>query len=684
MTQFSPQVGRVSNLMLTRLTLSQLGRTQAGMFRAQTQLSTGQAINRPSDDAVKAAAINVLDQRLELGAQRLRNLDHAESSLNMLDGALSELHDLILEAKTIASAQVNFASNPSERKNEALVVDSLIQTVFTTANRESPVGHMFGGSLTAVPPVRSELGGYRFVGVSGSVVTDLGLGTAVPLTLSPSHPVGGVSARKMGSVDLNPPLTRETRLSDLRGARGLGVDRSAVEFSFDGGERVRVDLSHADTIGDIADALQHAIRQYEAEHGVTILSGDGVSVTESSLRIEVVPGQGSEGDPVLSFFDPAGSTTAEDLGLAGSTATGFSQSETEGVDLDPKLTWLSPIGLVGDEPLGAIRLNNAGRSVEIDLSQAQTLQDVRNLIEGANLGVRVEINESATGINVVNELAAGSNHAMSIEEVEGNGLTATRLGIRTFARETRIADFNDGRGVSIITGSVDPVTGAAAPDKDVDFTIMLGDGRTIDVDLRNQDIVNVGTLIDRINEVASEAGINVPGEFSAGLLDGRNGLALTQSASLGGQITIEARNGSPAAFELGLMDGTYDAGSATFVSEDRARVRVDNLFTHLIDLHDALLADDTVGITLAGERLEASVLNVVQSRALVGGYARRVTDATARQEDRMVVDEQARSDLRDLDFAEAAVRFNLLQTQLQAGLQTAALLNGRTLLDFLG
>ena len=40
--------------------------------------------------------------------------------------------------------------------------------------------------------------------------------------------------------------------------------------------------------------------------------------------------------------------------------------------------------------------------------------------------------------------------------------------------------------------------------------------------------------------------------------------------------------------------------------------------------------------------------------------------------------------MRDLDFAEAAVRLNLLQTQLMASLQTTAMMGSRTLLDFLG
>src|SRR6185295_6058173 len=97
-----------------------------------------------------------------------------------------------------------------------------------------------------------------------------------------------------------------------------------------------------------------------------------------------------------------------------------------------------------------------------------------------------------------------------------------------------------------------------------------------------------------------------------------------------------------------------------------------NLFTQMLDLRDALAANDTSGITLAGERLEQSVGRVAEARALVGGYTQRAQDAAAKQQDRDTLDQKTRSDLRDLDYAEAATRFSALQTQLSASMQVTA------------
>ena len=148
-------------------------------------------------------------------------------------------------------------------------------------------------------------------------------------------------------------------------------------------------------------------------------------------------------------------------------------------------------------------------------------------------------------------------------------------------------------------------------------------------------------------------------------------------------IKVEKENNSNAAEDLGVLNGTYSGASASFVAQDRAKVRVDNLFTRLIDLRDALNANDTVGITRAGEDLQSVINIVAQTRGEVGGYGKTVSFATTVEEDRNTVDTKVRSELQDVDFTDAATRYSMLQTQLNAGLQVTGRIQARTLLDFL-
>jgi len=673
-------INRTTSLLSSRLSLGHIGRSSTALLRVQEQISTGRAILRPSDDSVKSATIGALDDRIERSSQITRNLSHAEASLGVLDSALEEASTLALEARSIASDQVNLTASSSERAQQATVIDQMLRSLFDVANRTSVAGHIFGGSVTTQSPVVAFNGGYRFRAEGRGLTTDLGVATNVPITLGQGNPIVSSSTRVRGTVDLNPNLTGETRLQDVRGGRGLGVRTGSIEFSFNAGGRVAVDLTTSDTVQDVADQIEGAIRAYEADEGVSVLGAGGVSVGADGLSIDV--GSGS-----LAFFEVASGVTASDLGLTGGS---FRPGNASAGGLDARLSWTAPVssltGVTG--ALGSLSISNLGRAATIDLSTASTLQDVRNAIEAAGVGVRVVINDAGTGIDILNDASGPSSGALSIAETASGNLTATRLGIRSMIADTRIDDFNFGRGVSVVDGVTNPVTGAIDRSLNTDLRIRLGDSANsvIDIDLRPQDMITVQTVVDRINsEAASQlAALGLPpSALSASLSSTSNGLALTQDPSFVAAIRVESRNNSGAVEQLGLSEGVFDSASATFTGSDRAKVRIESLFTHLMDLRDALRGNDVVGIGLAGSALETSISSVTESRGLVGSYAQRIESATESEEDRRTLDVTVRSSLRDTDYSEAATRFSLLQTQLEASIRVTSLSSTLSLLDFI-
>lgn len=687
MTSIPSNASRVPNLLAGRIALSNLTRTNARMLTLQSQLATGREILRPSDDAVRATLIGVLDDRLERSVQVRRNLSHAQASLGVLDSALDEANQAALQAKSIGLDQSQLTSSASERAAQAIVVDELIRGLLNVANRQSVAGYAFGGSVTSIAPFVEHLGAVRYVGQGPGLITDLGSSSGVPITLGAGNPLAAIAARVRGSADLDPRLTPDTRLSDLAGARGLGVAPGPVEFSFDSGPRIAIELDGSDTIGDVVARISAALRAYETDNNVTILGPGGVTLGASGISIDVAAGPP---DPVLRFFDAGSASAAADLGLAADPPLLFDAGNSTGLDVAPRLTWRTPVASLGaiTAPLGRIRINNAGQSAIVDLSGAQTLQDIRTAVEGASLGVRVQINAAGTGIDVLNDLSASSKNSLSIEEVSGGNLTATRLGIRSFSAATRIADFNFGRGVSIIDGVTDPLTGLPDPSLNTDLRITLGDpaGTTIDIDLRPQDMATVQTVLDRLNSQIADAltAAGLPTDsLVAGLSASGNGIRLVQDSAFTSPIRIGMLNNSGAADQLGLLAGSYDASSATFAGTDRAKVRVDSLFSDLYDLAAALRADDPSGIRIATQSIEGSISGLIEARGMVGGFARRVETSDVREQDRATLDEQVRSELRDADFAKAASEFALLQSQLQAGLQSAAAAHRLSILDFL-
>ena len=692
MSSIPSGLGRIPDLLRSQVSLANLTRTNLELFRMTTQLSTGRAINRPSDDSVKAATIIELNERLARASQLGRNLDAADSTLSSMDAALGEATDLILQAKSIASSQLNIGSSAEERAGQAVVIDSIIQGLYQIVNRETTLGHIFGGSEPGQQPMETFLGGYRYLARGRGISTDLDIGGFLPVTLGGTTVLGSPSARVKGTVDLDPALTTGTLLNDLDGARGLGVSLGEITFSYDGGTAQSVDLTGAGTVEDVIARLTAAIRAYEEDADVAILGDNGIGVEGESITIDIAD-EGGAG-ATLVFNDVGTGTAALDLGLNDADGTTeFSAASDAGLGVGPRLTWLTPVaaldGLEG-QTLGQLQLRAHGVTRVVDLSEAETLEDISNLIEASGLGVRVEINDQGSGINVLNEVAGALDSAMAIEEIEDGGETATLLGIRSLSADTLLADFNDGRGVGIVSGAVDPDTGDPDPERDIDFTVMLGNGVALDINLSPQHMTNVGTLLDAINFQAelqlSDLGLPTT-LFQAELSETTNGIVFRQDTDYPGvddAMVIEPRNNSPAAWQLGLMEGEMSDDASTLTSEDRAKVRPANLFSYLIDLRDSLANNDTSGITLAGENLESSVDRFAQTRALVGGYATRVSRERQALEDRDVLDRTVLSQVQDADFAQVASRIALLQTQLQAGLQTAAATASLSLLDFLG
>jgi flagellin-like hook-associated protein FlgL len=682
MASIPPNLTRVPNILSSKVFLSNINRNGVSLARVQEQIATGRAIIRASDDIVKASTIGVLDDRLEITDQLKRNLDHARSSLNVLDNTFDEALGVAQEARDISSDQANLTSSPAERAAQATVIDQMLVAMMNIANREGVAGYLLGGTTSTIAPVQGFYNYFRYSGQGNGLTTDTGQASAVPITVGGSA-IARASSRVRADVDLNPSLTRDTRLTDVRGGRALGVSLGPIELSINSGTRIRVETTGSDTIGDVLDRVQNAIRAYETETGTTVLGPGGVRTNGGAISFDLA------GANTVQVFDIGTGITGRDLGLVTEPVTVYNASAPDGLDLNPKITLRTELSALQGVtlPLGRIRVANAGRAAVVDLTNAQTVQDVKNAIEGSNLGLRVDINASGTALDVLTEVASGSQNSMSIGEYLG-GDTAARLGIRSFGATTRVSDMNFGRGVEVVDGQSPPAGGQVNVDLNADFAITLGNGAQtrIVIDLRPTDLTTVQNVVDVINnQIQTQlAAAGVAGTaLVAGLASDGNGITLRQDPSFANRVTVLPENNSRAAEQLGLFNGTWDATTGTLQGEDRAKVRSESLFSALVDLREALRANDVSGIALAGEQLGSLGDELAETRGLVGSFQQRVDSALTRETDRSVLDEATRSSLRDLDLAEAATRYSLLQTQYQAGLQTTAAAQRLSLLDFL-
>lgn len=664
--------GRVPTLLSAQLQLGQLTRTSSELLSLNGQLASGIRLERPSADPIAAALVGGLDASLERDEQRSRNLSRARGLMNDLDTSLSQISALVTEARQVSLEQTGVTSDAETRAATSEVISQQLTSLLASVNREFDGVYYFGGSEVGAPPVESFFGGFRYVGDLDGMFTDLGPEIDFPVTLGGEEAVGSLSQRVEGDVDLDPLLTDGTFVRDLRGVMS-GRSLGTLEIGIPTGvpATVQVDLSEAETVGDVRDAIESAVRQADAGAFGAAAWGAGVTLAGDRLNFNLAAGV------TLSFVDGPVGQTAQALGLDGPTFDNVTTANpAPGAGLDPMVTDRTLLGDMNPAAAlvyGDIRIENGGRVGTVTTAAGMTVGEFKEAVRRLDLGVRLDVGSDGESLTLVNEV---SGMAMSVSDT-GTG-TATSLGIRTLTATTPLSVFNRGRGVEIADGEVDPTTGLPDPDRNVDFEVVLSDGATsFQVDLVPADLADVGTLLAKIN--AESGGV---GGFTATLAADRNAIVFTDTLGGGQAVEVNKLNGF-AAEDLGLLDGTVGPGNE-LISEDRSEVRVESLFSTLVDLRRALDDNDERGITFASAQLETDLDRVTRARSLVGSRAARVDDQEVRLGEIRLADQSVRSELRDLDFTEAATRLNLLTTQLEAGYRVSSLTQNLSLINFLG
>ena len=652
----NPIASRVPTLLAGRLMGSSIAQTQRQMLDLQLGFASGSRLQRGSDDPRATRAIQLLQSSMVRRDQRLNAISWGEAVLGRVDSSLSSLTDLVTEARALAVGQSDDSADSDSRAAQAVVVSSMIDQLFAEANAEWQGLHIFGGQNGGQRPFSSFLGGVRYLGSGEGLVNDNGLG--LPITLSGDEAFGAVSARVEGQVDLNPGLSEGVYLEDLGGVDGQGVSGGVVELTV-GSNTAEVDLTGAATVGEALDRLQAGLDTI-APGSTVATDGSGFSFTVAGADDLVVAGVAGD--------------IGSGLGLEGTFVAG---TTTTGGDTQPKLLGRTRIadleGLTG--ALGSIRLENGGNIQTLDLSGAETITDLQNLIDSADLGIRLDVEQNGT-LSMFNEV---SGTWMSVGEDGGD--TATLLGLRSMGLDTPLSVFNDGDGVPIRSGSVDPETGLPDPTADVDFTISLADGRSFEVDLSGAQ--TVGDVLAALEAAAGAATPPIgPAEFTAELATTGNGIVLTDnSGGVTGTFTVTPANGSRAAEALGLL---APVSGNVISGEDRSMVAVESLFTHLKALEKALLQNDNWSIERAAIDLQDDLDRLIDVRGAAGARGERLLLAKDRESELSIMEASLLGEARDLDLTDAALQLTNLEQQLQATLAVTARMQQLTLLNWLG
>lgn len=369
---------------------------------------------------------------------------------------------------------------------------------------------------------------------TGTVAEDLGItGTAAGGVITGSRLISGL---------------RDTLVSSLNGGRGFDELTSIDIVDRAGNPGVNVDLSAAETLSDIVDAINDSGANVTAAINS---SRNGITITDTS---------GGSGNLSISSSD----TTAAALGIEVDDAVGSVNSGSLNRQVVSESTLLEDFNGGKGVRLGDFRItdsagNQAAVSLDTTNAEAETIGDVIDKINALSIEVEARINDTGDGI-LITDLAGGSGK-LTIADTDGDNAAAD-LRIATAADDT-----NDG-GQQIIDGRTSfevDLSSLEIPDsialgslnggsgiKLGIFEVTTADGKSFNVQLNKsgEEAYTVQDVIDKINDAATAAGA----ELVASLNNAGNGIQLVDSSIGNKTLAVRDLGSGTAAAELKLTN----------------------------------------------------------------------------------------------------------------------------------
>ena len=388
-------------------------------------------------------------------------------------------------------------------------------------------------------------------------------------------------------------LTEDMDLDLLGDGNGVHVDRVSKDISYQ--------LRDGITSGEI-DLSPIIVGGSDVDTETTL--GEIIAVINAAepgkLRAEIAPDgdrliltdmtTGSDTFQVSSIND---STIVEDLGLTGPSEDGVITGRR--IIAGARTVLISSLnGGNGPGQLGTLELTDrGGASDTVDLSAADTLEEVIDLINSADVGIAAAVNEARNGIQLVdttgasasNLIVANADQTATAEKlriaVDADVTTAGSgdMHLQIISYNTRLEDLNGGAGVT--RGKIE---------------IVDSRGVQSTLDLTGDGVLTVGDVIRRINWLSAEvhAEINQTGD----------GIRILDNA--GGDGTLQVRETSwHTAAELHLL------GEAVEVDVDGELTQViDGSTTYTIELdEDESLQDLSTKINELAGGLQTAVFS---------------------------------------------------------------------------
>lgn len=166
---------RVAFLSLQQTFVDAMNRRQSELARLQEQVATGQKFTRPGQDPTGAARVLGTGAALAANAQYVRNIGEATGRLNIEEGVLADLGDVLQRMRELTIQAANGPASAESRSAIATEVRELRAQLLALANTKDGNGDfLFSGHATGTLPFAAAGGSVQYQGDQGRREVQIG------------------------------------------------------------------------------------------------------------------------------------------------------------------------------------------------------------------------------------------------------------------------------------------------------------------------------------------------------------------------------------------------------------------------------------------------------------------------------------------------------------------------------
>lgn len=286
---------RITQTMIHSDLVLTLNRQNSAIEKVENGLSTGMRIQKPSDDPAGSANQNILSSRLNELTQYDRNVVDAKDRMNLIDGQLSRVTDILQRIRELTVQAAN-GTNTKFELSEAIgreIEQHLLALVDLANVKDSTGRNLFGGSVTERE---------SFVAVFSNNVTEGGLdnGRAMSGVVYQGDILTQRREIERGEqMDVTVPGNKAFWGTNMTVASNYNsqqyVARGNQSFAIDG---IRINVNAGDSLKEIVQKINASPLDVEASIGA---QNDLVLTTKSPHQIWLE--------------DLEGSTVLQDIGM---------------------------------------------------------------------------------------------------------------------------------------------------------------------------------------------------------------------------------------------------------------------------------------------------------------------------------------------------------------------------------